>query len=453
MQLKGVQAGMRSTKVWQRMLALLAVFALAAAACGDGDGGTTDGDGDEDGAVDLSGQTVEVAAVWSGPEQERFEMVLQAFADETGAQTQFTSTGDDIASVLGPRVSGGDPPNVAVLPQPALLEQFANDDALAPLEDAVGDEVDENYAEVWRELATINDTLYGVWFKASGKSMIWYNIHAFDNAGVSPPEDWEGLQSTAQTVSDSGVTPWSIGGADGWTLSDWFENIYLRVAGPDGYDQLTNHEIPWTDETVITSLEHFADIVGEPNMVAGGVQGALQTDFVTSVTQVYANPQSPDAAMVYEGDFVAGEITGNTEAQLGQDADFFAFPAIEGSPPSVVGSGDVVVAFTDDEATMALVEFLATPEAAEIWAAEGGFISPNQAVDTSVYPDDISRRAAETVTEAETFRFDLSDLQPPEFGSTSGQGIWGALQDFVRNPDPQATAQALEQQASQTFGE
>ena len=43
------------------------------------------------------------------------------------------------------------------------------------------------------------------------------------------------------------MTPYSIGAADGWTLTDLFENIYLRTAGAEKYDQLTKHEILWTD--------------------------------------------------------------------------------------------------------------------------------------------------------------------------------------------------------------
>ncbi|HEX2029945.1 MAG TPA: ABC transporter substrate-binding protein [Actinomycetota bacterium] len=438
-----------------RWLVALTAFGLLGTACvGGGDDG---GDGTQpDAQQDLSGEQIEVAAVWSGPEQQRFRAVLDAFEEQTGATADFTSTGDDIAAVLGPRVEGGDPPDVAILPQPGLLRDFAGQDALIPIDDVVGDELEANFAPVFQELGSVDGTLYGLYWKMANKSTVWFNIHSFQNAGVEPPEDWDGLQQVAQTLSDSGVTPYSIGGGDGWTLSDWFENIYIRTAGADAYDQLTNHDIPWTDQSVKDALTVFADVVGNPDLIAGGTDGALQTDFTTSVTQVYANPQSPEAAIVYEGDFVAGEITGNTEAQLGTDADFFPFPEIEGSGPAVIGGGDAAVLMNDSEGGRALIEFLATPEAAEVWAAEGGFLSPNQNLDTSVYPDDITRRTAEALVEAAeagNFRFDLSDLQPSEFGATTGEGIWGLLQEFVRNPDDvDGITQQLEQAASRAFG-
>ena len=45
--------------------------------------------------------------------------------------------------------------------------------------------------------------------------------------------------------------------------------------------------------------------------------------------------------------------------------------------------------FKDSPAAQALVKYLATPEAAEIWAKRGGFSSPNKNVDPNVYPDPI----------------------------------------------------------------
>ena len=430
---------MRRTR--NALAAVAAALALVAAAC-TGNGG--DGGGD----------AIEVAAVWSGPEQQRFQAVLDAFTDESGTEVTFRSTGDDIAAVLGPRIEGGDPPEVAILPQPGLLRDYADQGVLQPLDDVVGDELGANFAPIWQELGTVDGTLYGLYWKAANKSTFWYNLNVFNEAGAAPPEDWDGLQSTAQTIADFGTAPYSIGGGDGWTLTDWFENIYLRTAGADSYDQLADHEIPWTDQTVVDALSVFAEVAGEPDLIAGGTAGALQTDFTTSVVQTFTDP--PEAAMVYEGDFVAGEITGNTDAELGTDADFFDFPSIEGSGPSVVAGGDAAVLLSDSAEGRALIEFLATPEAAEIWASEGGFLSPNQNLDPSVYPDDITRRAGEALvaaSEAGNVRFDLSDLQPSEFGGTSGEGLWGGLQEFLENPDDIAgITEQLEEAATQAFG-
>ena len=426
-------------------IAGLALVLLAAACTGD-DGGSADGGG----GTAVEGETIEVAATWTSPEQERFQMVLDAFAEQSGADVRFLSAGDDIAAFVGPRIEGGDPPDVAMLPQPGVLQSFADQGDLIPIEDVAGDEIDQNFSETAREVGSADGTLFGVWFKTAQKSTVWYNTNVFADAGVEPPATWDELLDTGQTISDSGVEPYSIGGADGWTLSDLFENIYLRTAGTEKYDQLAAHEIPWTDRSVKEALSIMADVL-ESDKIAGGTSGALQTDFNTSVTQAFSDP--PNGALVFEGDFVGGIISGETDATLGEDADFFEFPSIDGSENVVLGGGDIAVLLKDSEGGKALIEYLATPEAAEIWAAEGGYISPNTKVDLSAYSDELSRRAAEALAKAgNDVRYDLSDLQPTEFGATTGQGIWGIFQDFVRDPnDVDGTAEALEAAAKKAY--
>jgi len=164
------------------------------------------------------------------------------------------------------------------------------------------------------------------------------------------------------------------------------------------------------------------------------------------VVDVFASP--PKAALVYEGDFVAGVIGAETQATLGTDADFFDFPSISGSPPSVVAGGDMAVLMTESEAGKAFMKFLTTPEAATIWAKLGGFSSPNKNVDPSVYPDDITRRAATALANAEVVRFDMSDLEPPAFGGTPGKGEWKLLQDFLSNSSDVSGIQTQLQEAA-----
>lgn len=433
-------------KEHRRLFASLVAMMLLLAACASGDVGTEDEEGG--GEAEATG-SVDVAAVWTGTEQENFEAVLEAFTEETGIEATYKSTGDDVGAYLGTQIEGGNPPDVAMLPQAGLLRDLAADGSLTPANEDVQAAMEENFAADWIDLGSVDGELFGVYFKAANKSTWWYNTAVFEQAGVEPPTTWDEMLETAQTVNASGVPFVSIGGGDGWTLTDWFENIYIQVAGPEKYDQLANHEIPWTDPSVIESLEVFAQLVGDEANVAGGTAGALQTDFPTSVQQVFSDP--PKAATVYEGDFVAGVITGETKAGEG-DYDFFNFPQVGDAGAAVVGGGDVAVALSDNEAAQELLAFLATPEAAEVWVSAGGFTSPNQNVDIAMYPDELTARSAEAVTAAETFRFDLSDLQPAEFGGTVGKGLFLRFQDFLQNPDdPEATAKALEKDAAKAF--
>jgi alpha-glucoside transport system substrate-binding protein len=437
------------------LLGLLALLIPLAAGCG--------GDDDEDEGAGATGATetaegggasgsIAVMAVWTGPEQQAFQAVLDGFQEQNpDVQVNYTSAGDQLPTQLATAVQGGNPPDIAVLPQPGLMSDFAQQGALQPIDFAQGD-IEENFGQSVIDLGTVEGTLYGFLFKAANKSTVWYNVQAYEDAGVEPAEEWEAFLENAATLSASGVPAYSIGGADGWTLTDLFENIYLRTAGPEMYDQLAVHEIPWTDQSVKDALTEMAKILSDTQNIAGGTQGALQTDFPTSVTQVFSDP--PEAAQVLEGDFVAGVITDSTEAEPETGFNVAAFPAIGESGNVIVGGGDTVVMFEDSPAAQALVTYLTTPEAAEIWAERGGFASLNQNVDVSVYPDEITRTTAGALAEAETFRFDLSDLQPAEFGGTVGQGLFKLFQDFLQNPDDvDAIAQQMETAAAQAFGQ
>jgi alpha-glucoside transport system substrate-binding protein len=142
-----------------------------------------------------------------------------------------------------------------------------------------------------------------------------------------------------------------------------------------------------------------------------------------------------------------------TTLEAGTGYNVFDFPAIEGSEPAVMGAGDIFVKFTDNPAADALLEYLTTPEAAEIWATRGGFSSPNKNLDTSVYPDELTQTTAGALAEADVFRFDMSDLQPAAFGGTPGQGLWKHFTDFVQNPDNiDQITQAMEADAAKAFG-
>ena len=421
---------------------LAALLALAVAGCG--------GDDDDDGgdAEQVSG-SVDIAGVWTGEEAKSFEEVLAGFEEQQPDVTvNYRAVGDEIPTVLATRVEGGNPPDVATAPQPGLVEDFFDQDALQSLDFARA-EIEDNFPEGAYDFATFDDQIYGFLFKAANKSTVWYNVELFEDAGVEPPETFEEFLEVAQTLRASGTQAYSIGADVGWPLTDLFENIYIRQAGPEMYDQLADGEIPWTDQSVKDALETMAEIVGDSDNVVGGTSGAVQTDFPTSVVNAFKS--NPDGAMVLEADFVGGEILASTPAKPIEGFDVFDFPSIDGSESVVVSGGDTIIMFNDSPAAQALVEYLATPEAAEVWAARGGFSSTNVNLDTSVFPDEISQRTAEALVDAETVKFDLSDLQPVGFGATVGQGMWQAFIEFLRNPDDvDGAAQQLEREAKRS---
>jgi len=432
-----------SKRVLGGIAALALVLSVVAGGCGGGGSKSGGGGGNED----VSG-TINTLAVWTGPEGKAFQAVLDGFHTQYPNVTVKYKSAKDPGQALSTSVQGGNPPDVAALPSPGLMKDFANRGALKPI-DFAKDDISANFSADWVKFGTVNGKLYGLFFKGANKSTVWYNVHSFEDAGVTAPKTWEDLVKDGKTLSASGTPAYSIGGADGWTLTDLFENIYIRSAGPDMYDKLSDHKIPWTDPSVKTALTTMGQVLGDSKNIAGGTTGALQTDFPTSVTNVF-QPTSPKAAMVFEGDFVPGVAAGQTSAKAGTDYNVFPFPSVNGKGGDyVVGGGDVFVLFKDNPASEALIKYLATPEAAEIWAKKGGFSSPNKNVDTAVYPDDITRTTASALAKASTFRFDMSDLAPATFG---GDAEFTDLQSFLKSPsNVDGAASKLEKDAAAAY--
>ncbi|MFE5398961.1 ABC transporter substrate-binding protein [Streptomyces sp. NPDC056568] len=423
-------------------------LALAVTACG-GSGPVTAG-----GDKALGGQTVTVAGVWSGTEQENFQKVLDAFTEKTGAETSFVSTGDNVSTVVGSKIEGGNAPDVVMVPQVGVLKQFAGQGWLEPLSPTARKSVDTHFADVWKTYGTVDGSLYGLYFKAAHKSTVWYSPEALTQAGVEPPTTYDEMLEAGRTVSDSGLAAFSVAGQDGWTLTDWFENVYLSQAGPEKYDALAAHELKWTDPSVVEALTTLGKLFKDKQLIQGGQKGALNTDFPGSVEKVFG--PKPEAGMVYEGDFVAGVAKDQFGREIGKDANFFPFPAVGGGKAPVVSGGDAAVVLKDGKnakAGMALVEYLATPEAAAVWAEAGGFLSPNKSLDPASYGDDVSRATAKSLVGAgDAVRFDMSDQAPAAFGGTKGTGEWKLLQDFLRDPsDPKGTAAKLEAAAAKAY--
>ena len=463
-----------TTQVRTRLLAVGCAAALAAALAGCGSSGnnatpptgstspTGGASGSPSGSAstsalpDLHGVSFTVLGQWTGAEQTAFQAVLDKFDSETGAQGKYTAAaGGDEATVLGTKVSGGNPPDIAILALPGAIAQYAKSKNLQPVGASGQAAVKANFAGEWAKLATVNGTLYGVPVDAADKSTVWYNAKAFSNAGISsPPTTWPQFIQDAKTLSASGVsTPISVGGGDGWTLTDWFENVYIRTAGVNMYDKLTHHQIPWTDKSVTTALNTLKQVFGDPT-ISGQPSKALQTSFTNSVDNVFK--ASPTAAEVYEASFVATTIQGDKDpAKVGTDALFYPFPSINGSQPVVEASGDFASAFTTNKAAQAFMTYLAGPEAAQILvsAPESGFLSANKNLSNSSYPDSTSAKLGQQIVSVgDNFRFDMSDQAPASFGGTPNKGEWADLQNFLKTGNVQATQQALEHDAKAATG-
>jgi alpha-glucoside transport system substrate-binding protein len=372
--------------------------------------------------------------IWTGSEATAFGKVIKAFNQVyPKVKVNYKPVGNNVPTVLATAIAGGHPPDMADIAQPGLIQQLATQGHLKPLTYAKG-VVASNFPAAWQKLGTFNGKLYALPFKAANKSLLWYNVPAFKAAGVGAPKTWAQLTSAAKTLQASGTPAYSIGGADGWTLTDLFENIYLRTFGATKYESLAAHKTKWTDPSVTTALKTMGKVLGNSSNLAGGTSGALTYGFNDSVTNAFTSP--PKAAIVFEGDFVGGVITSSTKAKPKTGFNTTPFPSITAGANStaVEIGGDLFVTFRDNPAIEAFVKFLATAPAANAWAKLGGFGTGNKNVSASIYPDAITRATETPLASAKSIVFDMSDEQPASFGATTGQGEWGIFQQFLKTP-------------------
>jgi alpha-glucoside transport system substrate-binding protein len=409
--------------------AMIAVLVLAA--CGNGEEG--DGDGAAD--VEEGDGSIVVTSLWGGTEEEAFTAVLDAFTEETGIEAEYEANRTDYATVLRTRIQGGNPPDVAIIPGIGTLRSLARDGSLISMADLGIEQADieGNYAPGILDVGVVDDELYGIMVKLNSKATIFYSPERFAEMGVAPAEDWDGLLQLTEDIKAAGSTPWALGAGDSWTLTDWFEVVYLKMHGTEAYDTLFSPEGDWTDPTVQESIDKMLEVLTEEN-VADGIDGSLATLFVDAIGKVFST--SPSAELYYGGGFVGGIATGadvnpDLAGQEGPDGaiDWFPFPTIDGNGEGLVTyGGDVMAALVADSDVAAFMEYLTTAEAGTVWAEGGTIISPIVDVDTSVYPTILIQNEAEQVTSAEAVRFDGSDLLP-------GTDLGAVLQSALRGED------------------
>lgn len=418
-----------------RALALALPAALAA--CGVGAAAPQAGRG-----AAQTGRAVSVMGTWGGTEGEAFRAAVEPFTQRTGVRMAFEVT-PDLNTVLFTRVEAGNPPDLAILPGPNQLRELAETGRLVPLERFMDRAaLRQNYGQTWLDLGSAGGQLYGLWFKGATKSLVWYSPRAFRARGYQPPTTWAELTALTQRMADSGTPPWCVGlmsgSSSGWPGTDWLEDLMLRSAGPQVYDQWVSHQIAWTDPQVRRAWELWGQLVRDPRMVWGGPVGTLTTAFGDAPRPLFSDP--PGCFLHKQASFVTSFFPEGLAA--GQDYDFFVLPAMQdGAEPPALVAGDVVVMLRDTPQARQLMQYLASPQPSEIWAARGGFISPNRSVSLGSYPDDLTRRQAQFTTGAQVLRFDGSDSMPSVIGAGS---FWQGVLNYASGQDLDTVLQRIE---------
>lgn len=405
----------------------IAVAALALSACAPPTGpGGEDIDCADYEQYGTPGGEVEVYATIQGVEADQLAESWAAYEFCTETTIQYTGT-QEFETQINVRVQGGDAPDLAIFPQPGLLQRIVGTGSIVEAPEQVVANVDEGWSEAWKEYGTVDGTFYAAPLMASVKGYIWYSPSQFEELGVEVPTTLDELMTLTATLAENNTDtyrPWcagfASGDASGWSGTDWIEDMVLRQAGPDAYDQWVSGELDFSSPEVTQAFETTGEILLNPDYVNGGYGGVESINSTTfndgGLPILDDNCSLHHQASFYEAQWPEGTT-------VAPDGDIWAFltpPANAGDPVSVTGGGEFVGAFNDDEATAALQAFLSSPEWANIRVELGGVISANKGLDPSVAGSDIGRQSIEILQGTDTeFRFDGSDLMPAAVGTAS----------------------------------
>ena len=397
---------------------LLVILSMILAACGGS----------------LEGEEVFITGALVGNDAAGFQENFDSFTEETGIIVSFQGS-DNFEQEIQIQMESGDTPDIALFPQPGGVVDAAQRGYLVALED-VGVDLDEykaNFSEYIVGLGTVDGIAYGGAHAFNLKSIVWYQPAEFEARGYSVPETWDEMIALADQIVSEGMNPFCFGmysnGASGWLATDWMEDIMLRTGeGTVTYDKWVNHEIPFNDPVVKNAATLLSQIMHTEGYVVGGTDAIVSTYFGNAQDPMFEKDANgnPGCFMHRQASFITSFWPEAAQAGAGTETTVFPFPAMDdGLPKAALGGGDMFAVFTEgNDAVDAVVDYMLSDNffAAAAQRADNSRIYGHVEFDSSLYSKDITRVLADAITGAlaeNAFRFDASDLMPPEVGAGS----------------------------------
>ncbi len=433
-----------------RLAALVGAGALLLSGClqsGDSGGGSSSssssGGSVGAGGTDPGDGTVEILGAFVDTEQDGFEAAIKGFEEESGIDIKYT--GDNtFTTLVRQKVTSGNPPDIALFPQPGLLLDLARQDNVVPIDEFLDvSSLQDSVIPGLLDASTDDEgTMFGSPMRVAVKSLIWVPKKAWEDGGYAEPKTYQELiGDLSEQIKGDGIAPWCLGyesgTATGWVGTDWVEEMVLRTGGPENYDKWVAHEIPFDDQVVQDGFDAYGELVFGDGLVYGGNTAILNT-----AVDAVDDPQmtnDPKCMMQRQGNFVIDFFAKDVQKNLDDKVKVIAMPPYEGGFDGnpVLGGGDVAALFNgEDDEAKEVMKFLTSPEFGAEWAQQGGWLSPHTTFDESNYPDQTTKDIAKIATSADVFRYDGSDLMPAEVGAGS---FWEGMVEWTRGNKDTAT--------------
>jgi len=450
---------MKHIRSWRSVAATLLAFCLLLSACGGGNagGGADTGNGTAGGAGgeagtdgnasadnnafyqramdgEFDGTKVTMFGPFTDEDAVKFEASIADFEERTGIDIQYEGS-KEFESTIAIRVNGGNAPDIADFPQPGLLANFVRTGKVLDASTFLDMEwLKQNYNQSWLDMSMMDgadgkEIMAGVWHRVNAKSLVWYPKREFEEAGYEVPETWDELIALSDQIVADGAAPWCIGiesgAATGWPATDWLEEIMLRTTSLENYDKWVTGELPFDDPVVKNAVKKMSEIWLNDEYVFGGRKAIVTTNFGDAAKPLFNSP--PDCFLHKQGNFITSFFPQGLQA--GQDYGFFYLPPIDeqyGKP--VLVAGDLMAAFNDRPEVKAVMDFFTRGESVINWLASGGSISPHKDTPLDAYTNEVDRGIAEIILNADSARFDASDLMP---GAVGAGTFWKGMTDYI----------------------
>jgi len=412
---------------------LLAIGAIVLAGCAEGgdSGGSASGSGGE--------TTVRISGGITGSEADLLNQSFDQFTKDTGIKVVYTGDKSFEGNIVT-KVTGGDAPDIAIVPQPGLLKTLIGTGDVKKASDTVSANVDKYWGKDWKSYGSDDGTFYAAPMLANVKGYVWYSPAKFKEWGVSIPKTWDELLTLTQTIQQkTGSAPWcagfASGDASGWPGTDWIEDLVLRQSGPDVYDQWVANQVKFTDAPIKDAFDAVGKILLNPSYVNAGF-GDVKSINSVAFADVAAKVADGSCPMTHQASFLSSNFqtvknAAGQEPKVASDGDVYAFllPGFKEGEQSVEGGGEFVTAFSDDANVQKVVEFMSTPDFANARVKLGGVISANKGADPSLASSEFLTEAMKLVQDPNTtLRFDASDLMPATVGSGS---FWKGMVSWI----------------------
>jgi alpha-glucoside transport system substrate-binding protein len=392
----------------------------------------------------FDGASVSINTSMQNLEAENYEKAFAEFEGCTGIDIVWEGT-ENFESLLRERVAAGNAPDLAMVSQPGLVASFAASGDAKPASAAVAAQAAANYSQDWVRYGTVDGVFYAPPAQANVKSFVWYSPSMFADNDWEVPQTWAELKALSADIAATGVTPWCAGvesgGATGWTATDWVEDVLLRTAGAEVYDQWVSHEIPFNDPEVVAAVDEVGSILKNPEFVNGGI-GDVASVATTPFQEAGLPILQGTCAMHRQASFYATMWPEGTK--VAADGDIYAFylPSVNAGSRPVVGGGELLTAFNEEPATQAVQLYLTSAEFVNAKAALGGWLTPNNKLDPANVVNPIDKLSTQLLQDPKTvFRFDGSDLMPAAVGAGT---FWTEMVEWLQGQSTADTLTAIE---------